>query len=165
MVTAGSLLNTFLNPEPISCPIQGSNSCFLTCIQVYQETGNMVWYSHLFKCFPQFVMINTVKGFSIVDGPEVDAFLVFPCFLYDPTNVCNLISLPFLNSACTSGSFQLALSFGIGIIDLFQTCGHCWVFQICWNIEGSNLPASSLGFEIAQRSSITATSFVHSNAS
>ena len=80
------------NPEPISCSIQGSNYCFLTHIQVSQKTGKMVWYSHLFKSFPQFVMIHTVKGFSIVDGPEVDDFLVFPCFLYDPLDVDNLIS-------------------------------------------------------------------------
>ena len=52
----------------------------------------MVWYFYLFKSFPQFVMINTVKGFSIDDGPEVDAFWVFPCFLYDPLDVGNLIS-------------------------------------------------------------------------
>ena len=92
MVRAGSLLNTFLNPEPISCPIQGSNSCFLTCIQVCQETGNMVWYSHLFKCFLQFVMIHTVKSFIVIDETELDVFLEFSCFLYDPVNAGNLIS-------------------------------------------------------------------------
>ena len=52
----------------------------------------MVWYSHLSKSFPQFVMIHTVKGFSIVDETEVDVFLEFPCFLYNPVNVGNLIS-------------------------------------------------------------------------
>ena len=52
----------------------------------------MVWYSHLFKSFPQFVMIDTVKGFSIVDETEVDVFLEFTNFLYDPANVGNLIS-------------------------------------------------------------------------
>ena len=66
--------------------------CFLTCIQVSQETGKMVWYSHLFKSFPQFVMIHTVKGFSIVDETEVGVFLEFPYFLYNPVNVGNLIS-------------------------------------------------------------------------
>ena len=75
--------------EPISCSIQGSNCCFLTCIQVSQETDKMVWYSHLFKNFPQFVMIHTVKDFSIVDETEVDVFLEFPCFLCDPVNVDN----------------------------------------------------------------------------
>ena len=52
----------------------------------------MVWYSHLFKSFPQFVMIHTVKGFSGVNKTEVDVFLEFPCFLYDPANVGSLIS-------------------------------------------------------------------------
>ena len=56
------------------------------------ETGKMVWYSHLFKSFPQFIMIHTVKGFSIVLETEVDVYLEFPCFFYDPANVDNLIS-------------------------------------------------------------------------
>ena len=52
----------------------------------------MVWYSHLFKNFPQFVEIHTVKGFSVVNEAEVDVFREFSCFLYDPTNVGYLIS-------------------------------------------------------------------------
>ena len=52
----------------------------------------MVWYSHLFKNFPQFVMIHTVKGFSVVDETEVDVFLKFPCFLCDLAHVGNLMS-------------------------------------------------------------------------
>ena len=51
----------------------------------------MIWYSHLFKNFPQFVVICTVKGFSIVNKAEVDVFLEFSCFFYDPTNVGNSI--------------------------------------------------------------------------
>ena len=52
----------------------------------------MVWYSDLFKNFPQFVVIHTVKGFRLVNEVEVDVFLEFPCFLHDTTNVGNLIS-------------------------------------------------------------------------
>ena len=52
----------------------------------------MVWYSHLFKNFPHFVVIHTVKGFSIVNESEVDVFLEFSCFFYDPMDVDNLIS-------------------------------------------------------------------------
>ena len=52
----------------------------------------MVWYSHLFKNFPQFVVIHTVKGFSVVNEAEVDVFLEFSCFFYDPTDGGNLIS-------------------------------------------------------------------------
>ena len=65
---------------------------FLTSIQVSQETGKMVRYSHLFKSFPQFVMIHIVKGFSVVDETAADALLEFSCFLYDSANVGNLIS-------------------------------------------------------------------------
>ena len=61
----------------------------------------MVWYSHLFKNFPQFVVIHTVKGFGIVNKAEVDVVLEFPCFFYDPMDVGNLISgsSAFLNPA------------------------------------------------------------------
>ena len=52
----------------------------------------MVWYSHLLKNFPQFVMIHTIKGFSIVNEAEVDIFMEFTCFFYDPTDIGNLIS-------------------------------------------------------------------------
>ena len=64
--------DSFLNPEPISCSIQESNCCFLTPIQVSQETGKMLWYSHLSKSFPQFFMIHAVKGFGVDDETEVD---------------------------------------------------------------------------------------------
>ena len=52
----------------------------------------MVWYSHLFKNFPQFVVNHTVIGFSVVFEAEVDVFLEFSCFFYDPVDVGNLIS-------------------------------------------------------------------------
>ena len=52
----------------------------------------MDWYSHLFKSFPLFIIIHTLKGFTIVDDTEVDVFLEFPCFLYDPRNVGTVIS-------------------------------------------------------------------------
>ena len=52
----------------------------------------MVWYSHLFQNFPQFIMIHTAKGFGIVNKAEIDAFLELSCFFYDPVDVGNLIS-------------------------------------------------------------------------
>ena len=72
--------------------MSGSNYCFLTCIQVSREAGKVAWYYHLFKNFPQFVVIHTVKGFSIVNEAEVAVFLEFFCIFYDPTDVGNLIS-------------------------------------------------------------------------
>ena len=78
--------------EPVCCSMSGSNCCFLTCLQVSQEAGQMVWYSHLLKNFLQFLVIHTVKGFGIVNKAEVDIFLELSCFLNDPTDVGNLIS-------------------------------------------------------------------------
>ena len=52
----------------------------------------MVWYSYVLKNFSQFVVIHTVKGFSVVNEAEVDVFLEFSCFFYDPVDVGNLIS-------------------------------------------------------------------------
>ena len=60
-------------------------------MQVSQEAGKVVWYSHLFKNFPQLAVIHTVKGVSIVNEAEVDVFLEFPCFLYDPTDGGNFV--------------------------------------------------------------------------
>jgi len=89
-----ALMYSFPNLEPVSRSMSSSNCCFLTCLQVSQETGKVVWYSHLFQNFPQFVVIHTVKGFGVVNETEVDVFLEFSCFFYDPTDVGNLISGP-----------------------------------------------------------------------
>ena len=83
---------SFPNLQPIHCSMSSSNCCFLTCIQTSQEAGKVVWYFHLIKNFPQFVVIHTVKGYSIVNETELDVFLEFPSFFYDPTDVGNLIS-------------------------------------------------------------------------
>ena len=72
--------------------MSSSNCCFLTCIQISQEAGQVVWYSHLFQNFLQFGVILTVKGFGIVNKAEVDIFLELSCFLDDPVDAGNLIS-------------------------------------------------------------------------
>ena len=92
---------SFPNFEPSHCSMSGSNCCFLTCIQVAQEVGKVIWYSDLFQNFPQFFVNHTVRDFSIVSEAEVDAFLECSCFFYDPVVVGSLISgsLPFLNPA------------------------------------------------------------------
>ena len=69
-----------------------SNCCFLTCMQVSQEAGQVVWYSHLFQNFPQFTVIHTVEGFGLVNKAEIDVFLELCYFFDDPENVGNLIS-------------------------------------------------------------------------
>ena len=78
--------------EPVCCSMSGSNCCFLTCIQTSQEAGRVVWYSHLFQNFLQFIVIHAVKGFVIVNKAEVYVFLELSCFFDDAANVGNLIS-------------------------------------------------------------------------
>jgi len=72
--------------------MSSSNCFFLTCIQVSQEAGQVVSYSHLSQNVPQFVVIHTVKGFGIVNKAKVDFFLDLSCFFDDPAGVGNLIS-------------------------------------------------------------------------
>ena len=72
--------------------MSSSNCCFLTCTQVSQESGQVVWYSHHFQNFPQFVVIHTVECFGIVNKAELDVFLELFCFFNDPVDVGNLIS-------------------------------------------------------------------------
>ena len=72
--------------------MSSSNCCFLTCLQVSQEAGQVVRYSHLFQNFPQFIVIHTVKGFGIVNKAEIGVFLELSCFFDDPVDVGNLIS-------------------------------------------------------------------------
>ena len=98
---------SFPHLEPVHCSMSSSNCCFLTCIHISQETGQAVWYSYLFKNFPQFVVIHTAKGFSVVH--EADVFLEFSCLFYDPTDVGNLI--------CDSSAFS-------------KSSLHIWKFSV-----------------------------------
>ena len=72
--------------------MSSSNYCFLTCIQISQEAGQVVWYSRVFQNFQEFIVIHTVKGFDIVIKAEIDVFLELSCFFNDPVDVGNLIS-------------------------------------------------------------------------
>ena len=86
-----------------------SKCCFLACIQLSEEAGQVVWYSHLFQNFPQFIVIHTVKGFGIVNKAEIDVFLELSCFFDDPADVGILIS---------------------GSSALFKTSLNIWKFMI-----------------------------------
>ena len=158
--------------------MSSSNCCFLTCIQVSQEAGQVVWYSHLFQNFPQFIMIHTVEGFGIVNKAEIDVFLELSCFFNDPTDIGNLISgsSAFFKTNLNIWKFSVHVLLKPGLENFehfftsvwhecncvvvwaffgiaflwdwnenwsFQSCGHCWVFQICWHIECSTFTASS----------------------
>ena len=78
--------------EPVCCSMSSSTCCFLTCIQIFQEAGQIVWYSYLFQNFPQFIVTHTVKYFDIVNKAEIDVFLEISCFCNDLADVGNLIS-------------------------------------------------------------------------
>ena len=121
-------------------------------------------YSHLFQNFPQFIVIHTVKGFGIVNKAEIYVFLKLSCFFDDLANVSNLISgsSAFSKTSLNIWKFMVRVLlkpglenfehyftsvwdkcncvvvwafFGIRMkTDLFQSCGHCWIFQICWQV-------------------------------
>ena len=83
---------SFPDLEPVCCSMSSSNCCSLTYIQISQEAGQVAWYSHLLKNFPQFVVIHPVKGFDIVNKIEIDILLELCCFFDDPMDIGNLIS-------------------------------------------------------------------------
>ena len=87
--------------------------CFLTCIQFSQEAGQVIWYSQLFKNFPEFVVVHTVKGFGIINKSEVGVFLEPSCFFNDTADVGNLIS----------GSFAF-----------FKSILNIWKFMDNWSL-------------------------------
>ena len=83
--------------------MSSSNCCFLICIQFSQGAGQVVWYSHLFQNFPQFIVIHTVEGFGIVNKAEIDVFLELSAFsmIQRMLAIWSLVPLPFLKSAWT----------------------------------------------------------------
>ena len=125
------MMYSFSYLEPVCCSMTRSNCCFLTCIQVSQEAGQVVWYSHLFQNFQQFIVIHTVKGFGIVNKAEIDVF-VWNSLAFSMIQlmlaVWSLIPLPFLIPAWTSGS--------------------SW-FTCCWSLAWRILSITLLGCEMS----------------
>ena len=164
------------NQSVVPCPVL---TCFLTCIQISQEAGHMVWFSHLFQNFSQFIVIHTVNGFGIVNKAEVHVFFWISfdfSMIQQMLAIWSLVPLAFSKTSLNNWKFVvhvllkpglenfenyfasvwdecncavvwafLALPFfGIEMkTALFQSCGHCWVFQICWHIECSTFTVSS----------------------
>ena len=114
--------------------VQFSNCCFLACIQISQEAGQVVWYSHLFQNFPQLIVIHTVKGFLIVNKAEIDVFLELSCFFYDPTNVSNLTSglSAFSKSSLNIWKFSVHVLLKPGWRILSITLLACEMSAIVW---------------------------------
>ena len=121
--------------------MSSSNCCFLTSIQISQEAGKVVWYSHLFKNFPQFVVIHTVKGFGIVKKAEVDVFLELSCFLDDPVDAGTLISgsSAFSKSSLNICKFTIHVPLKPGLENFEHYLTSLWVECNCavvWTIFG-----------------------------
>ena len=124
----------FPNFEPDHCSMSSSNCGFLPCIQVSQEAGKVVWYSHLFKNFPQFVVIHTVKGFDIINKAKVDVFLELSCFFDDPMDVGNLIfgSSAFSKSNLNISKFTVHILLKSGLENFehyFEACQMSAIVQ------------------------------------
>ena len=126
----------FPNLEPVCCSMSGSNQCFLTCIQISQEAVKVVWYSHLLN-FPQFVMIHTVKGFSVVNETEVDVFLELSCFFDDPTDAGNLISgsSAFSKSSLNIWKFLVHVLLKLGLENFKNYFGNMKWVQLCSSLS------------------------------
>ena len=118
--------------EPVCCSMSSSNCCFLTCIQTSQEAGQVVWYSHLFHNFPQFIVIHIVKGFGIVNKTEVDVFSGTLLLSWWSKDVGNLISG---SSAFSKNSLNI------------------WNFTYCWSLVWRILSITLLACEMSFQSS------------
>ena len=106
---------SFPDLEPVCCSMSSSNCCFLICIQISQQAGKVVRYSHLFKNGSHIFVIHTVKGFGIVNKAEVDVFMELSCFFYDQwiLAIWSLVTLHFLNLAWTSECSWLMYCWGL----------------------------------------------------
>ena len=126
--------------------MSSSNFFFLTFIQISQEAGQVFWYCHLFKNFPQFIVIHTVKGFGVVNKAKVDVFLELSWFFDDPADVGNLISgsSVFSKSSLNIWKFTVHILLRPGL-ETFEHCfasmwGECncavvWTFWHCLSLE------------------------------
>ena len=94
----------------------------------------MAWYSHLLKNFPQFLVIHTVKGFTVVNEAEVDVFLELSCFIYDPTDVGNLISgsSAFSKTSLNIREFTIHVLLKPGLENFELTLLACETSAIVW---------------------------------
>ena len=108
--------------------MSSSNCYFLTCIQISQKAGQVVWYSRLFQNFPQFIVIHTVKVFGIVIKAEVDVFLELSHFFDDPMDVGNLISgsSAFSKSSLYIWKFTIHVLLKPGLENFEHYCARVW---------------------------------------
>ena len=141
--------------------MSSSNCCFLTCIQISQQAGQVLWYSHLLKNFPQFIVIHTVKGFGIVSKAEIDVFfwnsLPFS-MIQRMLAIWSLVPLPFLHPAWTSGSSQFTYCCSLAwrilsitllacemsaIVQYLIILWHCLSLRLEWKLLFSSFVATA----------------------
>ena len=144
------LFGTYLEPLPICCSISSSNCCFLTCIQVSQDAGQVVCYSHLFQNLPQFIVNHTVKRFGIVHKAEIDVFwnsLAFSMIQW-MLAIWSLVPLPFLKPAWTSGSSRFTYYWSLAWRTVSITLLACEMSATVWQFKHSlALPFSGIGMK------------------
>ena len=123
----------FPNLEPVFYSTSSSTCCFLTCIQISHDAGQVVWYSHLLKNFPQFVVIYTVKGFGVINKAEIDIFGEFSCFSMTQLTLAiwYLVPLPFLNPAWISGSSPVHILLKPGLENFEHYFANVWDKRSC----------------------------------
>ena len=125
--------------EPVCWSMSSFNCCVLTCIQVSQEAGQVVWYAHLIQNFPQFIVIHTVKGFGTGNKAKIDVLLELTCFFDDMADVGNLISgsSAFSKTSLNIWKFTVHISLrpGVGNFEHYFTsmwdecnCAVVWAF-------------------------------------
>ena len=128
--------------------MSGSNCCFLTCVHTSQEAGQVVWYSHLLKNFPQFVVIYTVKGFGVINKAEVDVFLELSCFFDHLVGVVNLISgsFAFSKSSLNIWKFTVHILLKTGLenfenylASMWDECNCAVIWTFLWHCPSLGL--------------------------
>ena len=156
---------SFPDLESVCCSMPSSNCCFLTCIQISQEAVQVVWYAHLFKNFPQFIVIHTVKGFGIVNKAEMFFWNSLALSMIQwMLAIWTLIPLRFLNPAWTPGSswFTYCWSLAWRILSNYfasmrwvQFCSslnslwHCLSLELEWKLTFSSPVATAEFYKFA----------------
>ena len=127
---------SFPDLKLVCCSMFNSNCSFLTCIQISQEAGQVVWYSHLLKNYPQFVVLHTVKGFCIVNKIKVYVFLELSCFFNDPMMlVIWSFSTAFSKTSLNIWNFTVHVLLKPGL----ENCEHYFDSIVRWVQLGDSL--------------------------
>ena len=145
-----ALMYSCPNLKSVSCSMFSSNCYFLTCIQISQDSVQVLWYSHLLKNFPQFVVIYTVKGIGVINKAAVDVFMEFSCFFYDAMDVAHLISgsSAFCKSSLNIWKFMVHILLKPGLQNFEHYLQACEMSAIVRQFEHSlALPFFGIGMK------------------